>query len=188
MQVQKPLIGSIKVLSCQQNKSSRMSSRWMHSECSFLSIPLVVIMVTMTFLSVFVVSMNVETLRSMSSSSLAVIVYGLFQNFISQILIVLSARSMSMSICAERRSPLPNHEKTLAVMPDIPSAFLIWSTWFKHNISNARKRSQMDCFFYISDRFRAIVFKKRLSFIPFFCKQKQPNKCSSEVANGQAQI
>ena len=57
----------------QQKRSSSNSSRWMHSECSFLSKPFDVIRVTITFLSVFVASMNVVTFRSISSSSWAVI-------------------------------------------------------------------------------------------------------------------
>lgn len=57
----------------QQKRSSSKSSRWMHSECSFLSKPFDVIRVTITFLSVFVASMNVVTFRSISSSSWAVI-------------------------------------------------------------------------------------------------------------------
>lgn len=100
--------------------------------------------VTMVKLTDFLHSVSV-TKRSalwckLSASSL-VTVYSLCENFISQIFTMLSALSMSMSICAPF---LPSalgptrHANTLVTTPLMPRAVLIWRICRKHRRSKAK--------------------------------------------------
>ena len=103
----------------------------------FFFIPYVVINVSCRALFVFVALANTPILfRSCISYSLS-ISYSSTAYFISQILITLSLRSMSISICAPScsSSPLLLQTEVVDNTPDIPNFFLIWPIWFLHTCS-----------------------------------------------------
>ena len=70
------------------------------------------------------------------------------QNFISHILITLSLRIMSKSICVPSslsESPLTDHEDWVDDTPKMPNAVLIWAICDRHTSSNAKPRHAITC-------------------------------------------
>ena len=84
------------------NKSSAVTTLCTSLQCPDSAMPFTVIIVILIDFELPMALENRSTLLAIAMESSLLTVYGVFENFISQMLTILSARSMSISICAPR--------------------------------------------------------------------------------------